>query len=81
MDGLKMGLPIVCHEVSARGYEQFVSKGYVIPYHDPSSFDASIKEVLARSYDKEEIIVEYNKYFSFESGVNRLKEVLSKFLK
>lgn len=81
MDGLKVGLPIVCHEVSARGYEHFVSKGYVIPYHDLSSFDTSIKEVLAKSYNRDEIILEYNKYFSFESGVDRLKEVLLEFLK
>lgn len=81
MDGLKVGLPIVCHEVSARGYEQFVSKGYILSYYDLSSFEVSIKEVLAKSYDKNEIVLEYNKYFSFESGVNRLKEVLSEFLK
>lgn len=81
MDGLRMGLPIVCHEVSTRGYEPMIEKGYVIPYENMKSFELALKKVLTLSYNRDEIISAYNKYYSFESGVRRLKEVLYNFYK
>ena len=79
MDGLREGLPIVCHEVSARGYEPMIEKGCVIPYKDIKSFELALKKILTLSYNREEIISAYNKYYSFESGVNRLEKVICKF--
>lgn len=80
MDGLREGLPVVCHEVSTRGYEPMVERGYVIQYEDIKSFEIALKRILTLSYDRDEIISTYNKYYSFESGVRKLRKVLNECL-
>ena len=79
MDGLKYGLPVLAHCVSARGYECFEKKGYVVEYYDRKTFDAGITKLLNTSYDKNEICEEYVSVFSFKNGVGRLKSILMHF--
>lgn len=80
MDGLKAGLPVICHAISARGYETMVSKGYVIPYCDTQSFELAIKKSLSLVYNKSKIISEYKQYYSFQAGVHRIQEIINNFL-
>ncbi|WP_286007813.1 glycosyltransferase [Barnesiella viscericola] len=80
MDGLRFGLPVVCHEVSARGYESMVKQGYVVSYNTVKSFKSAVEKILLGSYNRNKIVSEYNKYFSFESGISRLKQVINESL-
>jgi len=81
MDGLKVGLPVLTHAVSARGYDEFKKTNCLFVYENKDSFMNNLDIVLAEkqkgNLDKEKIINLYNSFFSFESGVKRLKEILS----
>ena len=80
MDGLKVGLPILVHEVSARGYDYFFTHDWFQIYNDKESFIAALKQIkdIFKNIDSNIIIQEYNNYFSFEAGVKRLKYCLAK---
>lgn len=80
MDGLKSGLPVICHEISARGYETMVAKGYVIPYCDTQSFELALKKSFSLVFSKNEIISEYKQYYSFQSGISRIQRIINIFL-
>ena len=75
MDGLRNGLPVISHEVSARGYAPF--RGSVLfSYTDPESFRSALEGILAARYDPAAVQDLYYRHFSFESCV----ETLSKWL-
>ncbi len=77
MDGLSAGLPVVCHEVSARGYEAFIELGILLPYSDTASFRSQLQKLLTLEADKEKIITQYERQFSFEAGKQRLLTILN----
>ena len=80
MDGLKCGLPILVHEVSARGYDAFFEKNYYRIYHDEASFERGLKDILSyleTTPDSIKIINnDYYEYFGFYKGVERFKKAL-----
>lgn len=76
MDGLKHGLPVICHEVSARGYDEFIKHGYILTYNTPISFKKALITLKNTKYKKDQIIQLYQSLFSFENGVNRLNNIL-----
>ena len=76
MDGLSVGLPVVCHIASARGYDPLVEKGVILTYSDESSFRNQLEKLRALSFDKKSVIYLFEKYFSFASGVERLRSLL-----
>lgn len=76
MDGLRYGLPIICHDVSARGYEEFQGK-VLFSYHDLDSFRDAVRSALAADLDRAGVQAMYTSKFSFESGVSRLRRILS----
>lgn len=80
MDGLKSGLIVICHQVSSRGYEEFINKNYLLVYDDVSSFKQCLEELFTIDYSKEKLRDIYNSLFSFEKGVERLKLLLNKSL-
>lgn len=82
MDGLRRGMPVLVHKVSARGYEQFVGKPYFQVYDDPPSFIKGLTTILKyiKPNDKvfqSEIIDSYQKTFGFESGTKRLANFMT----
>lgn len=77
MDGLRHGLPILTHKVSARGYDMFANK-FLFEYNNTTNFVSSLKKMISQEYNNNQIINEYINVFSFESGVNRLKDILKK---
>jgi spore coat polysaccharide biosynthesis predicted glycosyltransferase SpsG len=83
MDGLKAGLPVVTHEVSARGYDVFKDQGVLFTYNSSGSFEAAVENVIkayqSNEYKKNDIRALYNKEFSFDQGVIRLKGILDTF--
>lgn len=80
MDGLKKGLPVLVHCVSARGYDSFFGNPFFQIYETPETFEKGLNTILEfikdnRNY-QDEIIRIYADNFSFESGVNRFSEVI-----
>lgn len=76
MDGLRLGLPVLAHTISARGYESFVNSSIFKTFDLPESFIHSL-DVLSElihegQISRKEIQDMYYKEFSFESGVDRL---------
>lgn len=76
LDGIKNGLPVLCHEVSACGYEHFVEKGMLFKYHDTDSFTKALNALSETKLSRDAIYNEYRDYFSVNSGMLRLKEIL-----
>ena len=78
MDGLKMGIPVLTHEVSARGYEPFVGKDYFAVYNDKSSFENGLRKLMVAVYDgveEKRIKADYQSVFGTTSGINRFKRM------
>lgn len=76
MDGLKFGLPVITHKVSARGYESFISKGFMKSYDDCQSFREALKFFKIATISKIDIQNAYSSIFSFKAGCNRLRDIL-----
>lgn len=76
MDSFKSGLQVLSHEVSARGYEHMKELGILCSYHDGESFKNGIKTLLNSRKSKMEVLREYQKYYSLESGTKRLDFIL-----
>lgn len=77
MDGLKHGLPVITHIVSARGYSDFESNHMLFTYSDMSTFKNVCQKINLMSFDKREIQNQYAQIFSFSAGVIRLKRFLN----
>ena len=77
MDGLKRGMPVICHKVSSVGYETLEKGGALFVYDDEESFKKALQQVASKHFSADEIYSLYRREFSFMSGVNRLKEVLA----
>ena len=75
MDGLKYGMPVLAHAVSARGYEPLIGQA-VFSYDSAGSFRVSLQQMLACPLDTGSILQCYRDLFSFESGVGRLRDIL-----
>lgn len=78
MDGLKGGMPVLTHAVSARGYEKMIDLGMVFSYSSELNFEDALKNMLSSKINSQEIQTQYLKSFSFESGKSRLQEILKK---
>lgn len=79
MDGLRQGIPVIAHEVSARGYELFIKKGYMFVYNDVISFEKALHYVKESTLKRQDVIELYQAVFSFKSGVERLKSILKTY--
>lgn len=77
MDGLKSGLPVLTHVVSARGYDYMKEKGLIFSYDSKESFKRKLSEMLCCNYSKTDIQREYVNYYSLEAGTNRLNRIIS----
>lgn len=76
-DGLKSGLPVICHDVSVCGYEKQVEDGFILPYHDKDSFAKSLKTVISTKYDGQAIFDSYLSFFGIEAATERLRGILN----
>ena len=84
MDGLKLGLPVLVHKVSARGYDVFYDKPYFQVYDNVDSFLRGLQSISDFIKDtpnyKQEIQSTYSSFFSYESGLQRMKLIFSDLL-
>lgn len=81
MDGLKCGMPVLVHEVSARGYNFYFDKPYFKVYHDEASFENGLIDLLKyleSSQGHADIIKrDYYEYFGYQKGLERMSQALS----
>lgn len=80
MDGLKNGLPVLVHKISARGYDMFFENPFFQVYEDQRSFEegmVKIKHYVENHKDfAQNILTIYNSYFSYEAGCLRVRQML-----
>ena len=80
MDGLRGGLTVLTHGVSARGYDVFFNQPFFQVYNDKKSFEQSLLALSdfvcnEEKYGKK-ICAIYRSTFSFEAGCARVKEMV-----
>lgn len=80
MDGFSHGLPVLTHKVSARGYDVFKNL-YLFEYDSIQSFISALRNMMSKKYDYKLIIKEYSDNFSYESGINKIPNILYKLEK
>lgn len=83
MDGLRLGMPILTHKISANGYEPFFSYPWFRVYDDITSFRNGLEQiikVMKNQNIKDEIIGKYYSQFSFCNGDKRFLAALSSFI-
>ncbi|MDR1326180.1 MAG: hypothetical protein LBK00_09115 [Treponema sp.] len=80
MDGLRQGLPVLAHKVSARGYDYFFNKSYFQIYDDEETFTKGIKCLMDlyknNMIDNKQIQNDYMDYFSFDAGCQRMSTII-----
>jgi hypothetical protein len=80
MDGLRLGLPVITHEVASRGYEVFKKNKFLVSFSTKEEFKIEltslISMILSNQINTNRIQELYLNDFSFESGVSRLKEAI-----
>jgi len=85
MDGLRLGLPILTHEKSVRGYESFLNKKYFKTYKDLDTFKKSFKDLMnlieMKKNDNFQIQQDYLDTYSFNAGVKRFEKLLNQYKK
>lgn len=79
-DGLKEGLPIIAHKTSARGYNQYVEKGYFKSFDTTKDFELKLSQLISEiyndKYNAEDISKMYSQLSSFNNKVLYLKEAI-----
>lgn len=76
MDGLRQGLPVLCHKTSSYGYEAIADNNGLFPYDDELTFMASLHQMLSSAATQEAIYQAYQETFSLETGIKRLSQIL-----
>ena len=82
MDGLRLGLPVITHSCSARGYDVFKGTGLLFVYDTPDEFGTSVNQVVELFYrgelSRSVVFDAYSREFSYEAGLNRLQDILAR---
>jgi len=76
LDGLKQGLPILCHEISSNGYEMLIEKGCMFSYSDTNTFRQALRHLLGANLSKDYIYSIYANSFSVDALTIKLNKIL-----
>ena len=83
MDGLRLGIPVITHSCSARGFDDIIEKGFMFVFEDEKSFKNIINEVvnIIKRGDINRSLVRkaYEEIYSYEAGTKRLSDTLTEF--
>lgn len=81
IDGLRCGLPVVTHSVSARGYSEFADRGMLFSFDTPQEFAEKLNQCVAAikegKLSKYTIVEASNELLSFKNGVQRLERIFT----
>lgn len=78
MDGLRLGLPVICHKNAIYGYEAIKDAGFLFEYHDEKTFKDALLAITSRNFDRQDVYNAYLSAFSIEAGTQRLRNILNK---
>lgn len=80
MDGLRLGLPVISHTCSARGYDAFIACGGLTAYTTNEEFAASmallLQKIKAGTINRSVIRQNYEEIFSYSTGVAKMKSII-----
>lgn len=76
MDALRNGLSVLCHEVSAAGYENILRTNGMFCYRDKASFAEALSAMIATSISPADVYQAYRDTFSLEAGTEKLRAIL-----
>lgn len=80
LDGLRLGLPVITHSCSARGYDAFHGSEYFRSFNNENEFAKAVNDIVAQynnnKIDKESVYNKFIEVFSYKSGIENLKEIL-----
>lgn len=84
MDGLRLGMPVLVHALSSRGYDAFFDKPYFKIYSDELSFKRGFYDLVSlisnQQASRSAIQADYGNLFSFSAGERRMKSILRTFM-
>lgn len=80
MDALRVGLPVLAHRVSSRGYESIIDDGYMFEYSNKDEFAEGLKEILKLGDCHANVADSFRTHFSFAAGSERLRRLLDNCL-
>lgn len=79
-DGLKAGLPVIAHEVSARGYGAFIKRGMLRSFSSPADFrqqlDNTIAAINSETLIAADIATAYRSETSVDTAADKLKAII-----
>lgn len=81
MDALRIGLPVLAHQVSTHGYEGIQRDGYLFSYSSKENFKTALKKLIQLHDCRQQVIDSYYSHFSFEAGKERMKVITAKIAK
>ena len=80
IDGLRCGLPVIAHKVSARGYTHFMKNGIIRQFEWPEEFknclEKTLTDIKSERMDRYKIKGEAENFFCFDSAMNRVKKII-----
>lgn len=83
LDGLKLGMPILTHEISARGYNNLHCFDWFQIYNDSKSFEDGLSRIIREINDnhnlRQDILDAYVKYYSASNGDKVFRNVIDSF--
>lgn len=77
MDGLREGKPVICHRVSAYGYEPLVKAGFIHEYDDAESFKAALRSTVGHVYDPNAAYKLFQSHFSVANLAERIEGAMN----
>lgn len=81
MDGLKLGLPVIVHKCSARGYDVYQGSPFFKSFITPEEFRKCVEEIenmyYQHSINKGIIYRTYLKAFSYSAGLDRICSIMN----
>ncbi len=80
IDGLRCGLPVIAHKVSARGYTHFIENGMMRQFESPEEFknclEVIVDNIKSGKTDRNNIKKEAEKFFCFDSAIERMNKMI-----
>lgn len=80
MDGLKLGISVISHSCSARGYDAFLEGDYLTVFNNGEEFgralDKQVKLLEEGRLNRKDVRRRYEELFSYEAGYKRVESIL-----
>lgn len=80
IDGLRCGLPVIAHKVSARGYTHFIENGMMRQFESSEEFknclEVIVENIKSEKTDRNKIKKEAETFFCFDSAIERMNKMI-----